>query len=184
MPATPFLGRTEELASVVTHLGSADVRLLTLTGAGGWWKTRLALQSAAEVAERFWECLLDLAQPAHGCLSSRTHMSVEIWRSSRVDVRLLGQSHHSLLCGLDQASGPPVLQRDDPMLGTPVARKAEGAHLGQRSGMSPERGGVRLISDRRGTARGRVPRGEGRQRMRAAFRPAAPRAGAVACAWP
>ena len=27
--------------------------------------------------------------------------------------------------------------------------------MGQRSGMSPERGGVRLISDRRGTARGR-----------------------------
>jgi predicted ATPase/class 3 adenylate cyclase len=53
VPATPFLGRKEELASVVTHLGSADVRLLTLTGAGGSGKTRLALQSAAEVAEGF-----------------------------------------------------------------------------------------------------------------------------------
>jgi predicted ATPase/class 3 adenylate cyclase len=53
VPATPFLGRKKELASVVTHLGSADVRLLTLTGAGGSGKTRLALQSAAEVAERF-----------------------------------------------------------------------------------------------------------------------------------
>jgi hypothetical protein len=53
VPATPFLGRKEELASVVTHLGSADVRLLTLTGVGGSGKTRLALQSAAEVAERF-----------------------------------------------------------------------------------------------------------------------------------
>jgi predicted ATPase len=53
VPATPFLGRKEELASVVTHLGAPDVRLLTLTGAGGSGKTRLALQSAAEVAERF-----------------------------------------------------------------------------------------------------------------------------------
>jgi predicted ATPase/class 3 adenylate cyclase len=53
VPATPFLGRKEELASVVTHLGSPDVRLLTLTGAGGSGKTRLALQSAAEVAETF-----------------------------------------------------------------------------------------------------------------------------------
>ncbi len=53
VPATPFLGRKEELASVVTHLGSPDVGLLTLTGAGGSGKTRLALQSAAEVAERF-----------------------------------------------------------------------------------------------------------------------------------
>jgi predicted ATPase/class 3 adenylate cyclase len=53
VPATPFLGREEELASVVTQLGAADLRLLTLTGAGGSGKTRLALQSAAEVAERF-----------------------------------------------------------------------------------------------------------------------------------
>jgi predicted ATPase/class 3 adenylate cyclase len=53
VPATPFLGRKEELASVVTQLGSPDVRLLTLTGAGGSGKTRLALQSAGEVAERF-----------------------------------------------------------------------------------------------------------------------------------
>jgi predicted ATPase/class 3 adenylate cyclase len=53
VPATPFLGREEELASVVTHLGSPDLRLLTLTGAGGSGKTRLALQSAAEVAEGF-----------------------------------------------------------------------------------------------------------------------------------
>jgi predicted ATPase/class 3 adenylate cyclase len=53
VPATPFLGRKEELVSVAAHLGSPDVRLLTLTGAGGSGKTRLALQSAAEVAERF-----------------------------------------------------------------------------------------------------------------------------------
>jgi predicted ATPase/class 3 adenylate cyclase len=53
VPATPFLGRKEELASVVTHLAAPDLRLLTLTGAGGSGKTRLALQSAAEVAERF-----------------------------------------------------------------------------------------------------------------------------------
>jgi class 3 adenylate cyclase len=32
VPATPFLGRREELASVVTHLGAPDLRLLTLTG--------------------------------------------------------------------------------------------------------------------------------------------------------
>ena len=53
VPATPFLGRKEELEAVVTHLVSPEVRLLTLTGAGGTGKTRLALQSAAEVAEAF-----------------------------------------------------------------------------------------------------------------------------------
>src|SRR6266508_304249 len=53
VPATPFLGRSEELASVSAQLSSEGVRLLTLTGAGGTGKTRLALQSAAEVAEAF-----------------------------------------------------------------------------------------------------------------------------------
>ena len=53
VPATPFLGRSEELASVSAQLSSEGVRLLTLTGAGGSGKTRLALQSAAEVAEAF-----------------------------------------------------------------------------------------------------------------------------------
>jgi predicted ATPase/class 3 adenylate cyclase len=53
VPATAFLGREEELASLVSHLGAPDLRLLTLTGAGGSGKTRLALQSAAEAAERF-----------------------------------------------------------------------------------------------------------------------------------
>src|SRR5205807_9862508 len=46
VPATPFLGREQELEEIVALLGRADVRLLTLTGAGGSGKTRLALQAA------------------------------------------------------------------------------------------------------------------------------------------
>ena len=53
VPATPFLGRTDELASVVELLRRDDVRLLTLIGPGGTGKTRLALQAAAEVAQAF-----------------------------------------------------------------------------------------------------------------------------------
>ena len=53
VPATPFLGRAEELASVVELLRRDEVRLLTLSGPGGTGKTRLALQAAAEVAEAF-----------------------------------------------------------------------------------------------------------------------------------
>jgi predicted ATPase/class 3 adenylate cyclase len=53
VPATPFLGRAEELREVVSFLQRDDVGLVTLTGAGGTGKTRLALQAVAEAAEAF-----------------------------------------------------------------------------------------------------------------------------------
>ena len=56
LPAQPtvFIGREVELGEIVKRLTSADVRLLTLTGPGGIGeKTRLSLQAAAELIERF-----------------------------------------------------------------------------------------------------------------------------------
>ena len=53
VPATAFLGRERELAEISAALVGEDVRLLTLTGAGGTGKTRLALQAAAETADEF-----------------------------------------------------------------------------------------------------------------------------------
>jgi predicted ATPase len=53
IPTTTFLGRQDELGGVVDLLGRDDIRLLTLTGPGGTGKTRLALQAAAEAADRF-----------------------------------------------------------------------------------------------------------------------------------
>jgi predicted ATPase/class 3 adenylate cyclase len=69
IPATPFLGREQELAQVRELVGRADVRLLTLSGAGGSGKTRLALQLAGDVAGAYpqgvwWVPLAPLADAA------------------------------------------------------------------------------------------------------------------------
>jgi predicted ATPase/DNA-binding SARP family transcriptional activator len=47
VPATALVGRDLELASVQALLARADVRLVTLTGAGGTGKTRLATAAAS-----------------------------------------------------------------------------------------------------------------------------------------
>ena len=53
IPATPFLGREQELVEVLALLSSEDTRLLTLTGPGGTGKTRLALHAVAEASDQF-----------------------------------------------------------------------------------------------------------------------------------
>jgi predicted ATPase/class 3 adenylate cyclase/DNA-binding CsgD family transcriptional regulator len=63
---TSFVGRGEELRDIGEALG--QTRLLTLTGAGGCGKTRLAAQAAADALERFpdgvwWVELAPLADP-------------------------------------------------------------------------------------------------------------------------
>jgi len=60
---TPFIGRERELTTVTAVLRSKEARLLTLTGAGGTGKTRLALQAAAGLYDRFEQGLffVDLA---------------------------------------------------------------------------------------------------------------------------
>ena len=61
IPSTPLLGRERELRAIRGFLG--EVRLLTLTGTGGVGNTRLALESACEVAELFPDGVAFVAWP-------------------------------------------------------------------------------------------------------------------------
>jgi predicted ATPase/class 3 adenylate cyclase len=68
VPATPFLGREQELAEVVELLVADHTRLLTLTGPGGTGKTRLALQAAGLASDAYpdgvyWIPLAPLRDP-------------------------------------------------------------------------------------------------------------------------
>ena len=68
VPATPFLGREAELRELADLATEPGLRLVTLTGPGGTGKTRLALQLAAELADRFphglvWVPLAPLRDP-------------------------------------------------------------------------------------------------------------------------
>ena len=63
VPMTSFIGREREIAQVKEFL--SRTRLLTLTGAGGVGKTRLALRVTEEALEDFRDgvWVVDLARP-------------------------------------------------------------------------------------------------------------------------
>ena len=62
--ATPLIGREAEVAAAVGLLARAEVRLVTFTGPGGTGKTRLALQTGAELQANFEDgvCFISLAE--------------------------------------------------------------------------------------------------------------------------
>ncbi len=51
--ATPFIGRKNELSKIKELMSDEEIRIITLTGAGGTGKTRLSLQIATEMLADF-----------------------------------------------------------------------------------------------------------------------------------
>ncbi len=76
LQVTSFIGRQREVAEVTALLGRS--RLVTLTGTGGAGKTRLALQAAAELLDRYPDGVwfLDLAPLADPAALPRTALAV------------------------------------------------------------------------------------------------------------
>ena len=93
VPLTDFIGRTQERAAVAQLLSSA--RLVTLVGAGGVGKTRLALEVAASVAHGFAGAVdfVDLApvsDPASVPAMVARGLELEEWGGAGVEDRLAG----------------------------------------------------------------------------------------------
>ena len=81
LPLTSLLGREREVATLVSLLQAGDSRLVTLTGAGGTGKTRLALEVAARLQGdvRRWR-RLRRSGAAAGCRVRPAHHCQRPWR--------------------------------------------------------------------------------------------------------
>lgn len=62
-PLTSFIGRQREISNILAMLNNPNIRLITLTGAGGSGKTRLAVEAATRLAASFVHgvCFVPLA---------------------------------------------------------------------------------------------------------------------------
>lgn len=63
IPTTPFVGRATELDTLLTALSARTGKIVTVTGAGGVGKTRLAVEAASRVAHTYADgvCFVGLA---------------------------------------------------------------------------------------------------------------------------
>jgi predicted ATPase/DNA-binding SARP family transcriptional activator len=99
-PPTSFIGRKAELARALQLLCSPEMRLLTLTGAGGTGKTRLAVEAASRLEKRFTEgaFFVDLAP-----LGDPEQVVPAI--AAALGVRVTAAEGRSLLAALEEALG-------------------------------------------------------------------------------
>ncbi len=120
-PLTSFIGREREVKEVKRQLLHRDVRLLTLTGPGGVGKTRLGLEVARQVRDRFEEnvCFVALAPISDPALvSSAIAQALRVKQGAGQSVAEAVEQYlrdKELLLVLDNferllEAGPPLVQ--------------------------------------------------------------------------
>jgi len=111
MPATPFIGRDHELSTILQLTLQTECRLLTLIGPGGMGKTRLALETAHTINDRFpdqfpdgifYISLTQLSSGAHLVSVIADHLHIRLSGTRQQDLQLLAYlQNKSLLFVLD-----------------------------------------------------------------------------------
>jgi predicted ATPase/serine/threonine protein kinase len=118
---TAFIGREREVADLRQLLSRVDVHLVTLTGAGGIGKTRLALQVAGEIADQFPEGVCFVALSAigeRGLIASTIAQAVGVRETGNTSpqenlIEYMGGLSQPMLLVLDNfehlVSGAPIV---------------------------------------------------------------------------
>jgi predicted ATPase/class 3 adenylate cyclase len=109
VPATPLIGRDDDLAQLRAALAGPAARLVTLTGTGGVGKTRLALAAAAALGQAFPHGVYFVALAAvrdgevmWKTLASSLDVSVEGQAADAVTAYLAGRRALLVLDNLEQ----------------------------------------------------------------------------------
>jgi predicted ATPase/class 3 adenylate cyclase len=167
-PATTFVGRADEITALVALIH--EHRLVTLAGAGGCGKTRLAIEVAGSVASSFDDgaVFVDLASvtddgrvsaavaDALGIVSSDTPDAVErlaAYVAGRSLVVVLDNCEHLLDATAELVESLLARGGDSHILTTsrePIA--VPGEHVYGLGSLVPETDGVRLFAERAGEA--------------------------------